>query len=307
MEESLPVRPTKRRLATALLVTMRPHQWVKNFFVLVPLVFAQKLGESWDLTNAETPLARTAIAFGLFCLSSGLVYLLNDLVDKERDRAHPKKKFRPIASGELPMGAAAGALTVGLVVVEGLAVAVSPKLAAVLSGYILLNVAYSFRLKNIVFVDICSISTGFLLRVLGGAIAAGVPVTYWLYACTFLLACFLALGKRKHELCQLGAETHKTRQVLSRYKIKHVDAAILLTGLLTGVCYSAYCFSEHAIGQFGTRNLGWTIPFILFGFWRFITLVKDADESPTEAMIRDPLFLLNLVLWGCAVGGVIYG
>ena len=297
----------KRGLLLALIVTMRPHQWIKNLFVLIPLVFAQKLGPVSDWTQLDGAIVQSCIAFGLFCLASGLVYLLNDLVDRDRDRAHPTKKHRPIASGDLPSGAAAGALTVGLVVVEVTAVLVSPPLAAILSSYILLNVAYSFRLKNVVIADIMSIALGFLLRVLGGALAAGVPVTMWLYTCTFLLACFLALGKRRQELRQLGDNTQSTRQVLTSYRLKYVDWGIIGTGMATICSYSFYCFSEHAANQFGTHNLGWTIPFLLVGFGRFLQLVRDANDSPTEAMIRDKIFILNLVLWGATVGGVIYG
>ena len=300
------MNPPKRGTLAALLITMRPHQWIKNLFVLTPLVFAQKLGpaEEWTM---EGPVVQTLTAFVLFCLGSGLVYLLNDLVDKERDKAHPTKRFRPIASGDLPSKTAAGALAVGLVLVEIAAFFVSIPLATVLSGYILLNVGYSFKLKNVIIADIFSIALGFLLRVLGGALAADVPVTGWLYTCTFLLACFLAMGKRRQELRQMGTEGNKTRKVLEAYSKTLIDRGMILTGGATIVSYSFYCFSSHAVAQFGTHKLGWTIPFLLIGFARFLKLVQTAEDSPTEAMIRDPLFLINLMAWAMVVGGVIYG
>ena len=305
-QESLPTKNRRRSVFLALLITLRPHQWVKNLFVLTPLVFAQKLETITDWT-LNSPMVQTLMAFGLFCMGSGLVYLLNDLVDKERDKQHPTKRFRPIPAGDLPSGTAAGALTVGLILVEVTAFMVSIPLATVLSGYILLNVAYSFKLKNVVVADILSIALGFLLRVLGGALAAGVPVTGWLYTCTFLLACFLALGKRRQELRQMGEAGENTRRVLKAYRKSWVDRGMVLSGSATIISYSFYCFSDHAVEQFGTHQLGWTIPFLLIGFGRFLKLVQTAEDSPTEAMIRDPLFLINLMAWAGVVGGVIYG
>ena len=290
-----------------LLQTMRPHQWVKNGFVLTPLIFAKKLEDLPEWMDPESVVTRTLGAFLLFCIGSGLVYLLNDLVDREKDQLHPQKKDRPIPSGELPVPIAQASLGVGLILTGSLALALSVEFAALLGAYIGMNVAYSFRLKNVIVADILCIATGFLLRVGGGAIAANVPVTEWLYTITFALALFLALGKRKQELQQMGEHGATTRSVLASYSQRGVRLGMGLTGVLAVGTYCLYCFSDHAFDQFETRSLGWTIPFLFFGFARFIQLTRGADQSPTDAMIRDPLFLANLGAWTLVVGGVIYG
>jgi 4-hydroxybenzoate polyprenyltransferase len=296
-------------LVVELLRAMRPHQWFKNLFVLAPLVFAEKLflAEEWALDWENLRIA--GLAFGLFSMAASSIYLLNDLMDRERDKQHPVKCNRPIASGRLPVPIAVmAAFTLGTTTLVLSHLTLPTHHLLVMAAYFANNIAYSTVLKHRAFLDIASIATGFMLRIAAGATAIAVPVTGWLYTCTFLLACFLALGKRRHELDRGGESAPLQREVLGRYRPKHVIVAMQMTALLTLGCFVAYALSDHAYAQFHTYKLVWTVPFILFGLWRFIHLVESPGvaESPTEAMVHDPLFLLNLLGWGLSVLAVIY-
>jgi decaprenyl-phosphate phosphoribosyltransferase len=289
-------------MVVALLKTCRPHQWIKNLFVAAPLLFSRRIDDS-------TAAVRTIIAVGCFCLLSSAVYLLNDIVDVERDRAHPLKRHRPIASGALPVRVAriaaaafaATALVVGAVL--------SPMLAGVEAGYLTLNIAYSFWLKRIPFVDVACIAFGFLLRVLAGAFAIPVAPSGWLLTCTLLLASLLGFGKRAHELRISDDKRRSQRIVLERYRPGVLRKVLLTLAVLTTGTYAAYTQSQHAQGFFGTRRLAFTIPFVAFGVARFlwITGSKLDAESPTDSMLRDKPFLLNLVLYVLTIVLVIYG
>jgi len=281
---------------------MRPHQWVKNLFVLAPLVFAERALVAEDFLRA-------AIAFGLFSALSGCVYILNDIVDVEGDRLHPTKRNRPIASGRLPLPLARFALSgilLGTVVASFL---VSTDFAAIGLAYFTLNVGYSFSFKHVPFVDVMSIASGFLLRLLGGGVAIGVPITPWILGVTFVLALYLGLGKRKHELLQAGHRAGKQRKVLDRYRLAHVRHAMLATGIATAAAYAAYTiFGQHAGRLFHPRDLAWTIPSVIFGLWRFNQLTNREEEgrSPTDLMLADKIFLANLGAWALIVVLVIY-
>ncbi|TNF31517.1 MAG: decaprenyl-phosphate phosphoribosyltransferase [Deltaproteobacteria bacterium] len=281
---------------------MRPHQWVKNLFVLAPLVFAERALVAEDFLRA-------AVAFGLFSALSGCVYILNDIVDVEGDRLHPTKRRRPIASGRLPLPLARFALSgilLGTVVASFL---VSNDFAAIGLAYFTLNVGYSFSFKHVPFVDVMSIASGFLLRLLGGGVAIGVPITPWILGVTFVLALYLGLGKRKHELLQAGHRAGKQRKVLDRYRLAHVRHAMLASGVATAAAYTAYTvLGQHAGRLFHPRDLAWTIPSVLFGLWRFNQLTNRAEEgrSPTDLMLADKIFLANLAAWAVIVVLVIY-
>ncbi|MDZ4694069.1 MAG: decaprenyl-phosphate phosphoribosyltransferase [Deltaproteobacteria bacterium] len=284
----------------AVLRTARPHQWIKNLFVAAPLVFAQRVGD-------EGALWRCIAAVACFCILSSSVYFLNDIVDVEKDRAHPTKRRRPIASGALPM-ATARALVAGFSVSALMgAVLVSPWFATVATAYFVLNIAYSLRLKNIAFVDVVCIAAGFLLRVLGGAHAIAVPPSLWLLVCTLLLASMLGFGKRAHEL-RVAGDRGLTREVLERYQMSTLRPLLVVLAILTVAAYSSYTQSAHALEFFGTRALAFTIPFVVIGIARFLSMVlnqKDA-ESPTDSMLRDKLFLANLFVYGAAILIIIY-
>jgi len=282
---------------------LRPVQWVKNVFVFAPLVFGMRLMHSAEL-------GLSLIAFLFFCLISSAVYLLNDLVDRERDALHPTKKFRPIASGKLPVDVAriglATILTLGLT--GGFLF--DWRVGVVLAGYFGLNTAYSFQLKQWAFIDIGCIAAGFLLRVVAGGLAISVPVSIWLLACTFLLAMFLALGKRKHEIMAVSrnGRVASTRAVLDRYRMSHVDVVLRVLAVVIVASYSLYTISADTVVQFGTSALVYTVPFVVFGMWRYLGIVAEHTEtqSPTDTMVRDLPFLLNVGIWAVVVTGVIY-
>lgn len=277
--------------------SMRPHQWVKNLFVAAPLVFARLLGD-------RHAALRTAAAFGIFCLLSSAVYLINDLVDIDKDRAHPVKSRRPIASGALsPDAARALAALLGVAALLG-ATQLGPgaAFAGTAAAYLVLNLAYSLWLKKVAFVDVACISAGFLLRVLGGAFAIPVPASRWLLVCTLLLSALLGFGKRAHELRVSGESGRAQRDVLGRYDLPTLRRLMGVLGVLTTVTYLVYTRSMHAREVFNVELI-WTVPFVAFGIFRFNWIVgRKADaESPTDSMLRDPLFVANLVAYGVAV------
>lgn len=292
------------RVVAALVRTVRPHQWVKNVFVAAPLVFSR------HLTNPAY-VVRTAIAVLAFCLLSGAVYAFNDVRDVEADRAHPKKRHRPIAAGVISERTALIAAGVLAAVALGACVTLSWELAAYAAGYLAQNVWYSIRLKHIAFVDVGVIAGGFLLRVAGGAAAIDVPASGWLLACTALLAVFLGLGKRAHELAwaeRTGQKT-ATRAALAGYRIDVVRLVMLGFAVVTLGAYVAYTLDPHTRAYFGTDDLVFSAPFVALGIVRFVMLAlyRPKDESPTEAMLKDPWFLLDLAATTATVLYVIYG
>jgi 4-hydroxybenzoate polyprenyltransferase len=283
--------------------SMRPHQWVKNIFVAAPLVFARLVGD------AHAAL-RTAAAIGIFCLLSSTVYLVNDLVDLEKDRAHPTKRKRPLASGALsPHVARVLAATCGLAALAGAAL-LGPGLPLLVTAaaYLSLNLAYSLALKKVAFIDVACISTGFLLRVLGGAFAIPVSPSRWLLACTLLLAALLGFGKRAHELRVSGETGVAQRDVLGHYDLDTLRRLLALLGVLTTVTYLFYTRSPHARSLFHSPRLIWTVPFVAFGIFRYIWIAsRQTDpESPTESMLRDPAFMTTLFLYGASVLALLY-
>ena len=293
--------PASRGRLRALILTMRPHQWVKNLFVAAPVLFSKNL-------LYKPMLLRAAIAFGLFCVLSGAVYLINDVVDVDKDRAHPRKRFRPIASGQLPLGLAKNLAIVFALGAIGAGAFLSPWFAVTAGAYFILNLGYSLQLKHVVFIDVLLIAAGFLLRVVSGALAIAVEPSYWLLACTALLACFLGFGKRYHELVTAGERGSAARRVLEYYRLDHLQWLMQILAIATVGAYVMYTLGEHTVQFFHTRHMVWTAPFIAIGVIRFQWLVvnRPRAESPTEEMLRDPLFLGNLALWCAAVIFIIY-
>lgn len=289
--------------ALGLINTIRPHQWVKNVFVAAPLVFSRHLTD-------PAYVARTAIAVLAFCLLSGAVYAFNDVRDVEQDRAHPKKRHRPIAAGILSERAALMSAAALATVALGACLVIAWPLAAFAAGYLVQNVAYSLRLKHIAFVDVAVIASGFLLRVLAGAAAITVPASGWLLLCTALLATFLGLGKRAHELswAERAGQATQTRAALAGYRIPVVRVAMLVLALGTCGAYLAYTVDPHTVAFFGTDRLAYSTPFVVLGIVRFLGLALwwPKDDSPTEAMLRDPWFLAILGGAVATIVGVIY-
>ncbi len=284
----------------SLLKTMRPNQWIKNIFVFAALVFDVKL---FDLHY----LLRTLAGFVLLCLVSGTVYIINDLVDIEKDRQHPKKRHRPLASGELsPTVAIIAAVVIPLLALP-LGFMLKPMFGAILTGYLLLQIAYSFWLKNVVIVDVMLIAGGFLLRV-----AAGVPLvdarrfSPWLYVCMTLLALLIGFGKRRHELVLLKGNANTHRQSLQEYNLPLLDHAISIVTASTLLAYSLYTFSAEGLPPDHTMML--TIPFVLYGIFRYLYLihVKGMGGAPEEIALSDRPLQINFVLWGAGVVFVMY-
>ena len=288
----------------ALLLTLRPQQWVKNLFVAAPLVFARHLTE-------PTYAVRAALAVLAFCALSGAVYAFNDVRDVEADRVHPSKRNRPIAAGRLSERAAlmwAGALALsalaGCVVLDW-------RLAAYAGAYLAFTTAYSVKLKQIAFVDVALIASGFLLRVLAGAASIDVPASGWLLLCTALLATLLGFGKRAHELAWSGraGTAAATRAALAGYRIGVVRVALYVLSIATCAAYVAYTLDPHTIASFGTNRLVYSSPFVALGIVRYLWLAlwNPKDDSPTEAMLKDPWFLVDLAAAAATVLYIIYG
>jgi 4-hydroxybenzoate polyprenyltransferase len=290
-------------IALAFLKTMRPHQWTKNLVVLAAIIFAQRL--------TETPLLLRAIGgFGIFCALSGSVYVLNDLKDKHKDRLHPTKRKRPIASGTLPTSVA----VVGLVLVAGAALAAATQLGrgfvGVAIAFLALNLTYSFILRRMMLLDVMAIATGFVMRALAGTellLGAGesVRISPWLLMCTFFLSLFLALGKRRHEL---EGVDHEHRRSLEHYSVELVDRLTAITVAVTILSYSIYTIWPDTVAYFGTDKLLYTIPFVFYGLGRYLYLVleKDGGGDPSEMLLNDRSILLTVLLWILAVTWIIY-
>lgn len=288
-------------MLAALLKLSRPAHWPKNVFVLAPLVFAQ-------LLHVPSAVARSLAAFGCFCAASSIVYVLNDYLDREADRKHPLKKHRPLAAGTISPAVALG---FAAFVLTGLLVAASalgPLFLAIVLVYLMLNALYSLRLKQVVILDVMIVSLGFVLRVLGGGAAISVHVSSWLLLCTIFLALFLAFSKRRHELMLLSSEAKSQRRVLSNYSADFLDQMINVVTASTVVAYALYCAAPETIERFETEFLVYTIPFVLFGVFRYLYLMYQAPTqiNPTEAVVRDLPSLLNIGLWGCAVLAIVY-
>jgi decaprenyl-phosphate phosphoribosyltransferase len=295
-----------------LVKTLRPHQWVKNLFVLAPIVFSKDVllhtaqGPALNLVVTGRVVAATAV----FCMLAGAVYTINDLADIASDRVHPVKRERPIASGLVPEGLARA--MAGTLVVASLAAAylIAPALALIALVYFAENIAYSFKLKRIAFVDVSLLAFGFVLRVLAGGIAADVHVSAYMLACTALLALFLGFGKRRHELALENAS--KQRAALDVYTPASLNGALALTGTATLLTYVAYTLDPATRAFFNSNYLWLTAPFTAFGILRFLRLVRGQAgrglkaESPTQEMLRDVPFVLNLVLWIAVVIAVVY-
>lgn len=284
----------------SILRMLRPHQWVKNLFVLAPAVFAKEL-------LMKEVVGRSLAAFAGFCFAASAIYIFNDLVDRHADRVHPVKCQRPIASGAVnPTTAIVVALgLVGLAILVGYLL--STKFLLLTLAYIVLNLAYSLRLKNIAYIDALCIASGFELRVLAGAAAVEVNPSTYLMLVTFVLALFLAFGKRGHELAQ-GKAAYAQRSSLRGYTPRIVQGALYTTAIVTILTYAAYTLDPVTQSFFQTKYFYITTVFVVFGVGRFIVLIhrNNVADSPTEKMLTDIPFIMNVVLWCGSVVALIY-
>ena len=281
---------------------MRPAQWPKNSFVLAPLVFGRLLGDA-------RAVERGLLAVVAFCLASSAVYLVNDLKDREEDRKHPIKCLRPIAAGTLPVpGAVAAAIGLALGA-AAIAYALPGAFALALGAYLALNVLYTMGWKHVVILDVMIISFGFVLRVLAGAAATAVVVSSWLILCTIFLSLFLAFSKRRHELVLLADAATEQRRVLNDYSPAFLDQMINVVTASAVVSYALYAVAPETVQKYHTENLVYTIPMVLFGIFRYLYLTYHltGERNPTEAILRDAPFLINMVIWGLAAVWIVYG
>ena len=300
-------------MLAGLVKTIRPHQWVKNLFVLAPMFFHKDVFVTGPNGVPALNLIVTGRAFAatvVFCLLAGAVYTINDLADVEADRVHPVKRERPIASGAVPEPLAK-MMAAGLVVTSlGTSYLLGLSFAAVALVYLVENLAYSFKLKHVAFLDVAFIAFGFVLRVIAGGLATNVHVSGYLFGCTALLALFLGFGKRRHELA--GDNAAKQRQALRAYTPLSLNIALATTGAATAVTYVAYTLDPTTREFFHSDYLWLTAPFTAFGIIRFLLLVSGRAgrglkaESPTQEMLRDVPFVLNLVLWVVVIVAIVY-
>ncbi|HEY7518164.1 MAG TPA: decaprenyl-phosphate phosphoribosyltransferase [Methylomirabilota bacterium] len=284
-----------------LLASLRPRQWVKNLFVFGGLVFSQRL-----FTSSVWPALG---AFAIFCALSGAIYLLNDVADREKDRLHPRKRERPVASGLLSVPVALAGAAVLIVAGLAAAVALSPGFAVVALAYVGLLSAYSAVLKHVVIVDVLTVAIGFVLRAVGGALAIDVEISGWLLICTILLALFLALGKRRHEYLALEDNAARHRPILAEYSAGLLDQMIAVVTASTVTAYALYTMSPETVAKFDTRLLPATLPFVLYGIFRYLYLLyrRQLGGNPSELFLNDRALLLNTIGWIVAVLLIIYG
>jgi 4-hydroxybenzoate polyprenyltransferase len=287
-------------LPRALLVSLRPHQWTKNLVVLAALTFSKHL---FDRDAA----LRALLAFVAFCALSGATYLLNDIQDLELDRLHPLKRLRPLASGLLPLRLARGACLALALGGMAASLVLGGRFALAALVYLALNVGYSFVLKHVVILDVLSIAIGFVVRAVAGALAIGVVFSDWLLVCTILLALFLALSKRRQELVTLeDAAGH--RRILAEYSPYLLDQMV---SVVTASCLTAYAFytlAPDTIEKYRTDRLSLTIPFVIYGIFRYLYLVHRREQggNPSDLLLTDRPLLLAVALWAAAVVAIVY-
>lgn len=284
-----------------IIQSMRPHQWTKNFFVYAALIFSQ------NIFNLPL-LLKTTIAFSAFCLISSALYIFNDLKDLEEDKLHPLKSKRPIASGKIKKSTA-----ILMIVVLGLlgfssAFTLNKNYFIIILVYFLIQMAYSIKLKHIVILDVFVVALGFLIRVVAGGLAIEVSLSSWLLICTILLALFLALSKRRHELVLLedGASDH--RPILEEYSPYLLDQMIAVVTASTVIAYCLYTISEETVTKFGTTNLIFTVPFVLYGIFRYLYLIHQKSEggSPEALIVKDKPLLIDIFLWIATAVVILY-
>ena len=280
---------------------LRPHQWTKNLLVFAALLFSKHLFE-------PDPFLRASLAFVAFCGLAGAVYLWNDVADIERDRLHPKKRLRPLAAGELKVRTAMLGAIALVVAALSLSFFLDLRLGLCASSYLALNLAYSFGLKHVVILDVLSISLGFVLRALAGGYAVNVPVTEWLLVLTLLLALFLALAKRRHEITSLSDNAASHRAILAEYSPYLIDQMTSVVTASVVTAYTFYTLSPETVQKFGTARLSWTLPLVLYGIFRYLYLVhqKDRGDSPTDMLLTDRPLLATVALWVALVIAIVY-
>jgi 4-hydroxybenzoate polyprenyltransferase len=288
-------------MLSTLSTAFRVYQWPKNTVVFAALIFAEEFTDPGQI-------GRSVAAFAVFCALSSAVYLFNDLIDIRADRAHPDKRNRPIASGAIPAPAAAGVSAV--LAAGGLtgAAALNYEFLGMAAAFLVLNGSYSLALKNLMIIDVLCIAISFTLRAIAGALALGVEFSNWLVVCTLFLALFLALGKRRREIELLDIAAPDHRPVLDKYPIPFVDALMVILAATTLLTYTIYTCSPEVVDRFNTDKLYVTLPFVVYGLFRYLYLVHHMQDGgdPSRTLFRDIPILATVTLWGVTCIGVIY-
>lgn len=299
----VPDQPARRGLAVAeVLRSLRPRQWTKNLIVFAGLVFGYRLREG-DAVFAAF------LAFVVFCAVSGVVYLVNDVRDRESDRLHPIKSRRPIAAGRLPAGMAIGvALVLGAAALAVAFLVLPWPFGPITAAYLILLSLYSFSLKHVVILDVVTIAMGFVLRAWAGAVAVDVEFSHWLLLLTLLGALFLGLSKRRAELVSLAGDAGHHRPILAKYSPYLLDQMIGIVAASALLGYAFYTTDEETVAKFGTDRLLWTVPFPLYGLFRYLYLVHQRGEGgdPSETLLTDRPLMMCVVLWVVAVVLILY-
>jgi len=290
------------------ILLLRPKQWIKNLFVFAALVFSHHLFE-WDYAKSSL------LGFALFCATASTIYIINDILDRDRDRLHPKKKHRPIASGNISVPSA---ITTAILIL-GVAIPFSfdlpYKFGFCLAFYFIMNLSYSLFLKEVVLIDVFVIAIGFMLRVVGGALVINVPISSWLILTTMFLSLFLAVAKRRGELVMLESKSEEgkkpteiTRKVLEHYSVEFTEQLTTICASGFVISYALYTVSDRTVKIFGTENLIFTTPFVLYGIFRYLYLLhkKNLGENPTEVVLTDVPMVLNFIAYAIAMFFIIY-
>lgn len=292
-------RVSRTSVGIGLIRACRPKQWTKNILLFFGLIFALKLTD-------PALGARALTGFAIFCAASSGIYLLNDLADVEQDRQHPKKRRRPLAAGIIQPGAVITLATVLLVGALAGGFALTPVFGALTVLYVGLMGLYTTHLKHVVLIDVFVLAAGFVLRAAAGAVAVGVPISPWLYVCTILASLFLALGKRRHEILLLNDGAGQHRRILEEYSLAYLDQLIVIVTSATVMAYSLYTFSAENLPSDHSMML--TIPFVLFGIFRYLYLMhqQDGGGSPEEALLTDRPLLFTVIGWLVTAVAVLY-
>ncbi len=293
---------TRRPFATALVLSLRPQQWTKNAVVFAGVIFAGKLFDRSAVTSA-------VIAFGVFCLLAGVVYLVNDVRDRESDRRHPVKARRPIAAGDLAPSVAMGCAVILTAVALAAAFWLSVPFGLIALSYVVLLVLYSVSLKHLVILDALTLAMGFVIRAWAGAVAVNVTMSHWLLLLTLLGALFLALSKRRAELVALADDAKHHRRILAEYSPYLLDQMISVVTASTLLAYALYTIDPDTVERFGSDRLVWTVPFPLYGIFRYLYLVhqREGGGNPSEILVTDRPLLACVALWGVTVILLVYG
>lgn len=285
----------------AIITLMRPEQWVKNLIVFGALIFARRFTNSPDVLHS-------LLAFGVLCLLSSAVYIVNDIHDREQDSLHPTKKSRPLASGTLsPVTARILAVTLVLSGM-GASLLLPREFLYIVMIFVAFNILYTALLKSIVIIDVMSIAVSFVLRAVAGSYAISVETSPWLVACTFLLALFLGFGKRRHELIILKDQAVEHRVSLKQYSPYFLDQLIGVVTASTVVAYTFYTLSPEIQEKLGVQHLELTIPFVLYGIFRYLYLIHQEERggSPAQLLLTDMPILINIVLWFLSVMAIFW-